>query len=149
MLDSDLSRLYGVTTKVLNQQIRRNIERFPSDFMFQLDNMEKDEVVTNCDHLSKLKFSHSLPYVFTEHGVAMLSSVLKSPRAVQINILIIRAFIKIREILASNKELAFQIEELKSEQKSQNKHINSIYILLEKLMDKPLKPKGQIGFGKT
>ena len=83
MIDADLAELYGVTTKTLNQAVRRNEARFPSDFMFKLTNAEKNEVVTNCDHLKILKFSHQLPYAFTEHGVAMLSSVLRSGRAVQ------------------------------------------------------------------
>ena len=87
-----------------------------------------------------------LPFAFTEHGVAMLSSVLRSPRAVQMNILIVRAFIKIREILASNKDLAQKIEELQREQKVQNRHINSIYSILEKLINEPVKPAKKIGF---
>lgn len=87
-----------------------------------------------------------LPFAFTEHGVAMLSSVLRSPRAVQMNILIVRAFIRIREILASNKDLAGKIEELQREQKVQNKHINSIYSILEKLIAEPVKTNNPIGF---
>ncbi len=146
MIDSDLAELYGVNTKALNQQIKRNLDRFPSDFMFQLTKIERDEVVTNCDHLTGLKYSYNLPYVFTEHGVAMLSSVLKSKKAVQMNILIIRAFIKIREILASNKELAGKIEELEREQTLQNRHINKIYSIIEKLLEEPQKSKESIGF---
>ncbi len=146
MLDADLAELYGVTTMVLNQAVKRNISRFPADFMFRLIELEKTEVITNCDNLSQLKFSPHFPYAFTEHGVAMLSSVLKSPRAVQINILIIRAFIRMREILSSNKDLAYKIEELEREQKVQNRHISAVYSILGKLMDQPLKPKGPIGF---
>lgn len=146
MLDADLAELYGISTKRLNEQVRRNTDRFPSDFSFQLTKEEKDEVVANCDHLSGLRFSSNSPYAFTEHGVAMLSSVLRSPRAVQMNILIIRAFIKIREILASNKDLAGKIEELEREQKLQNKHINSIYSILERLITEPVKPKTPMGF---
>ena len=86
MLDSDLAKLYGVETKVLNQAVKRNQDRFPDDFMFQLTEKEKQEVVTNCDHLRKLKFSYQLPYGFTQEGIAMLSSVLNSDRAIQINI---------------------------------------------------------------
>ena len=114
--------------------------------MFRLSKQEKDEVITNCDNLGKLKFSPHLPYAFTEHGVAMLSSVLRSPKAVQMNILIVRAFIKIREILASNKEIAQKIGELEREQKSQSKHINTIYRMIEKLIEEPEKPKNPIGF---
>lgn len=81
MIDADLAELYGVETKALNQAVKRNIERFPPEFMFQLTKSEKDEVVTKCDHLNRLKYSPSLPYSFTEHGALMLGNVLKSPRA--------------------------------------------------------------------
>jgi hypothetical protein len=148
MIDADLAELYGVSTMQLNQAVRRNFRRFPSDFMFQLSASEKAEVITNCDNLTKLKFSHHLPHVFTEHGVAMLSSVLRSERAVQVNIFIIRAFIKIREILASNKELAYKVEEMEREQRVQNRHINAIYSILDKLIAEPVKSKSSFGFVK-
>ena len=90
MIDTDLADLYNVPTKVLNQAVKRNIKRFPSDFMFILSKTEKNELVTNCDHLAKLKYSSKLPYAFTEQGVAMLSSVLNSERAIMINIQIIK-----------------------------------------------------------
>lgn len=147
MLDVDLAELYGVSTKVLNQTVKRNKTRFPLDFAFQLNRFEKGEVVTNCDHLEVLKFSHVLPHAFTEHGVAMLSSVLRSKQAIEVNIFIIRAFIKLREILASNKDLAHKIEELEKNQKSNNHHINSIYGIIEKLLAQPEKPSKTIGFG--
>ena len=86
MIDQDLASLYQVPTKVLNQAVKRNIHRFPSDFMFRLNKTEKKEVVTNCDHLQNLKFSPQLPYAFTELGVSMLSSVLNSERALMVNI---------------------------------------------------------------
>ena len=88
ILDSDLARLYGVSTKRLNQQVKRNSDRFPEDFMFQLTKKEKLEVVANCDHLSLLKFSPVLPYVFTEHGAIMAASVLNTPRAIETSIFI-------------------------------------------------------------
>jgi len=84
MIDRDLAQLYGVSTKRLNEQVKRNIERFPINFMFQLSEQEKSDVVANCDHLKELKFSHQLPYAFTEHGVAMLASVLNSDPATTI-----------------------------------------------------------------
>lgn len=105
MLDSDLAELYGVQTKVLNQAVKRNIERFPSDFTFQLTAIEKIEVVTNCDHLAKLKYSSTLPYAFTEHGALMLGNVLKSDRAVEVSLMVVRAFVQLRQMLASNVEL--------------------------------------------
>lgn len=92
MLDRDLAELYGVPTKRLNEQVKRNIKRFPEDFMFQLTKEEKIELVANCDHLRPLKYSTQLPYVFTEQGVAMLSSVLNSERAILVNIQIMRTF---------------------------------------------------------
>lgn len=98
MLDRDLAALYGVPTKVLNQAVKRNINRFPIHYMFQLSKEEKRELVTNCDRFASLKHSSSLPYAFTEYGVAMLSSVLNSERAIQINIQIIDAFIALKRI---------------------------------------------------
>jgi len=97
MIDSDLAELYGVTTKRLNEQVKRNIERFPDDFMFQLNENEKKEVVAKCDHLNMIKFSHVNPYVFTEQGLYMLASVLRSLKAIEVNIFIIRTFKKLRE----------------------------------------------------
>ena len=103
MLDYDLAKLYGVTTKALNQAVKRNRGRFPQDFVFQIDQKEKDELVTNCDRLKILKHSTQLSYAFTEHGIAMLSSVLKSDTAVQVNIHIVRVFVNLRkEINESN-----------------------------------------------
>jgi hypothetical protein len=97
MVDADLATLYGVATKVLNQAVTRNERRFPPDFMFRMTESEKDELVTNCDRLQRLKHSTTLPRVFTEQGVAMLSSVLNSDRAVQVNIEIMRAFVRLRQ----------------------------------------------------
>ena len=94
MIDSDLASLYGVTTKRLNEQVKRNVKRFPNNFMFQLTETEKKYVVANCDHLKKLKFSSTLPYVFTEHGTMMLGNVLTSDRAIEFSIKIVEAFIK-------------------------------------------------------
>jgi phage regulator Rha-like protein len=119
MLDADLAELYGVSTKVLNQTVKRNKERFPDDFMFQLTKHEKDEVVTNCDHLKRLRFSYALPFAFTEHGTVMLATVLNSPIAVQTSIQVVKAFIKLREILATHKDLAGKIEEIEKKYDSQ------------------------------
>ena len=105
MLDRDLAYFYQVTTKALNQAVKRNILRFPEDFMFQLTTIEKIELVTNCDRLEKLKHSTALSFVFTEHGVAMLSSVLRSEAALEINISIIRTFVQFRNDIESGKIL--------------------------------------------
>ncbi|MFA6554018.1 MAG: ORF6N domain-containing protein [Candidatus Paceibacterota bacterium] len=146
MLDADLAELYQVSTKRLNEQVKRNSSRFPEDFMFQLTELERNEVVANCDHLTKLKFSYQLPYAFTEHGVVMLSAVLNSGRAVEVSIFIARAFIKIREMLAINKEFAHKVEELEREQYKQGGYIVEIQDILRLLIEEPVKPKDPIGF---
>ena len=137
MVDRDLSELYRATTKVLNQAVKRNIARFPGDFMFQLNNSEKNELVTNCDRFETLKHSTSLPYVFTEQGVAMLSSVLNSERAINVNIQIIRTFTKIRELLATNEVLRKKIEAV--EQKYDQK-FKVIFDVIKKLISDEEKP---------
>jgi len=106
--------LYGVPTKRLNEQVKRNQERFPSDFMFQLTADEKAEVVANCDHLAKLKFSKSLPYAFTEHGAIQAANVLASPQAIEVGLYVVRAFVHLRELVVSNKELALRLDELEN-----------------------------------
>ena len=100
LIDADLAEFYGVTTKRLNEQVKRNSARFPEDFIFQLNTDEKSQVVANCDHLEKLKYSRSLPYAFTEHGAIMVASILNSPMAVETSIFVVRAFIKLREMIA-------------------------------------------------
>lgn len=112
MLDADLAELYGVETKRLNEQMRRNIERFPEDFMFRLSAEEKAEVVANCDHLVRLKYSPTLPYAFTEHGALMLGNVLKSDRAVEVSLMVVRTFVQLRQMLASNAELSRKLAAL-------------------------------------
>jgi hypothetical protein len=102
ILDRDLARLYEVETKVLNQAVKRNKDRFPEDFIFRLTKEEKEEVVTNCDHLRELRFSPNLPFGFTEHGITALSGILKSKKAVEINIKIVRAFVEMRKFLSKN-----------------------------------------------
>ncbi|MFH1782586.1 MAG: ORF6N domain-containing protein [Candidatus Omnitrophota bacterium] len=146
MLDRDLAELYEVSTKRLNEQVRRNIDRFPGDFMFRLTKAEKDEVVAICDHLKPLKFSPQLPYAFTEHGILMLSSVLNSDRAVQVNIFIMRIFVKIRHVLANNKQLADKLKELEIRLDKHDEEITVILDAINKLMRKPEKLKRQIGF---
>ena len=103
MIDADLAEIYGVPTKALNQAVRRNLDRFPADFMFRLTPAEKQQVVTNCDHLTRLRYSPTLPAAFTEHGALMVASVLNTPRAVEISVYIVRAFIGLREMIAANK----------------------------------------------
>lgn len=112
LVDADLAQLYGVSTKRLNQQTRRNAERFPADFVFELTPQEKAEVVANCNHLAKLRFSAALPLAFTEHGALMAASVLNTPRAVEMSLYVVRAFVRLREVLATHKALARKLAEL-------------------------------------
>ena len=114
ILDSDLANIYGVKTSRLNEQVKRNIERFPEDFMFQLTDQEKENVIANCDHLNKLKYSRTNPYAFTEHGTIMLASVLNTTTAIEVSVLIVRAFVRLRELLSTHKDLEKKILELES-----------------------------------
>ena len=112
LIDADLAALYGVPTKALNQAVKRNAARFPVDFMFQLTEIEKSEVVTNCDHLAKLKFSKALPYAFTEYGAVAIANVLASPQAVEMGIYVVRAFVRLRDATGLHKDLAKRLAEL-------------------------------------
>ena len=148
MLDSDLAMLYGVPTKRLNEQVKRNKSRFPSDFMFQLSSKEfglidRSQFATGSQKHRDPKYA---PYVFTEHGVAMLSSVLNSKKAVEVNILIIRAFIKLRELLATHKDLILEVEKIKREQKGQNQKILSIISVINQMLNPDIPLKEPIGF---
>jgi len=150
MIDSDIAELYGVTTKRLNEQVKRNISRFPSNFMFELTKEEKNQVVANCDHLEKLKFSPVLPKVFTEHGIMMVANVLTSERAIQVSIQIIEVFIKMREILMDNLSLKLDIEEIKKKLSSHSKNIELVFNYLDELIEKKdnEKPRTKIGYKK-
>lgn len=115
MIDSDLAKMFGVTTKRLNEQVKRNFKRFPEHFMFNLTQEEKENVIANCDHLKKIKYSPHLPSVFTEHGIIMLSSVLNSETAIQVSVRIVEVFIKMREMFISHKELFTELEQIKKQ----------------------------------
>lgn len=136
MIDRDLAQLYGATTKQLNQQVKRNLKRFPSNFMFQLTEIEKEQVVANCDHLKNLKFSSTLPYVFTEHGTMMLGNVLNSDRAIEFSIKIVEAFVKMREFLTNNISVKLEIEEIKKKLTNHDKNIELVFTYLDELMEK-------------
>lgn len=146
LIDSDLATLYGVTTGNLNKAVKRNVDRFPSDFMFQLEPEE----------LANLKFQfgipswggrrRSRPYVFTEQGIAMLSSVLNSERAVKVNIKIMRAFVKLRRMLDTNRELAQKFSELERRVGKHDEEIVEILEAIRQLMTPPEKPPREIGF---
>jgi phage regulator Rha-like protein len=136
MIDRDLAELYGVPTKRLNEQVKRNIARFPSNFMFQLTENEKDEVVANCDHLKRLKYSSTLPYAFTEHGTMMLGNVLNSERAIAFSIKIVEAFIKLREMLNDNLSVRLEIETIKKKLLNHDKNIELVFTYLDELIEK-------------
>lgn len=147
MIDRDLADLYGVETKYLNRQIRHNQQRFPVEFMFQLTKEERDEVVQICHRLRTIKFSTTLPYAFNEHGVAMLASVLNSENAIKLSIIIIKAFVKLREIVSTHKELAYKLNELERKIEKHDIEIQSIFEAIRQLMEPPPeKPKRVIGF---
>jgi len=143
IIDADLARLYGVPTKRLNEQVKRNKDRFPEDFMFQLTAQEKAEVVANCDHLMNLKFSRGLPSVFTEHGAVMAASILNTPRAVQTSILIVRIFIKLRRMFLHDAVLKKELDELKSQT---NDRFQVVFETLDHLLAIEEKPRRKIGF---
>ncbi|MCG6917551.1 MAG: ORF6N domain-containing protein [Deltaproteobacteria bacterium] len=146
ILDTDLARLYGVSTKRLNQQVRRNSDRFPEDFLFQLTAEEKSEVVANCDHLSNLKFSPALPLAFTEHGAIMAVSVLNTQQAIEASIFVVRAFVRLREILATHRRLARKLKELEARLGEHDEQIQVIFEAIHQLMSPPEKPPKKIGF---
>ena len=147
MLDSDLAELYGVETRALVQAVKRNIGRFPQDFMFQLNNQEvitlRSQIVISKSGKGGRRF---IPYVFTEQGVAMLSSVLNSERAILVNIAIMRAFVKLREILSVNKELAHKLAQLERKIEKHDTEIKVIFDAIRQLMAAPEPKEKKIGF---
>ncbi len=147
IIDADLAELYGVPTKRLNEQVKRNKERFPHDFMFQLTPEEKALLVASCGHLEGLKFSKSLPYVFTEHGSIMAASVLNSAKAVEVSVFIVRAFVKLRRVIGEHKELSSRIYKMEIRLADHDEQILSMVNLMKQLM-KPgsARKKPRIGF---
>ncbi len=148
MLDRDLAELYGVETGALNRAVKRNTERFPEDFMFQVTGDEEAEVLRCQTGISKPGRGgrRYLPYVFTEQGVAMLSSVLNSKRAIDVNIAIMRAFVQLRKMITSNNKLARKLAELEQHLESHDEQIQAIFEAIRQLMTPPAKPRKNIGF---
>ncbi|MFH1542856.1 MAG: ORF6N domain-containing protein [bacterium] len=142
MIDGDLAELYCVSTKALNQAVKRNREWFPEGFVFRLDEAEKNELVTNCDRFKAQKHSATGPYAFTEQGGAMLSSVLRSKKAIQVNILIMKTFVKLRELISGHKDVLRKVEELERKYDAQFK---VVFDALRQIITPPVKPK-RIGF---
>ncbi len=137
MLDRDLAKLYGVETKVLNQAVKRNIARFPDNFRFQLSKEELRDLVTNCDRFATLKHSTTLPYAFTEQGVAMLSAVLKSATAVEVSIRIMEAFISMRRFISQNAGLFQRVELLEKHQRDTEEKIEQVLTRMDELSPAP------------
>jgi len=147
IVDADLANAYGVETRRLNEQVKRNIRRFPEDFMFQLTKEEKNEVIANCDHLSNLKYSKALPHVFTEHGAIMAASVLNTQKAVEVSVYVVRAFVQLRQIISEHKELSNKMSQLERKLSGHDKQIHVLVQDIKQLMDPKLPPKTKrIGF---
>ena len=154
ILDTDLARIYGVPTKRLKEQVKRNRARFPADFVFELSDRERDEVVANCDHLRLLKFSPTRPSAFTEHGAIMAANILNSAQAVKMSVYVVRAFLKMREMLVRRRELAYELGELERKLGGRlDAHEVAIVQVLQRIMQiidppppPPEPPKPQIGF---
>lgn len=153
IIDADLARLYGTSTKRLKEQLKRNSERFPEDFVFELTAEERTEVVANCDHLGNLKYSRVLPRAFTEHGAVMAANVLNSQIAIETSIMIVRAFIRAREILAEHLELKRRLDRLEQRVArgfhDNEQELQAIRFVIQQLMKPPEpKPKKPLGFGR-
>lgn len=147
IIDADLAEFYGVPTKRLNEQVKRNKDRFPDDFMFQLSPNEKAEVVANCDHLEKLKYSKTLPYAFTEHGAIMAANVLNTSRAIEISVFIVRAFVKLRQMVAGQKDLQRKIAQIERRLTDHDEQIIELVHLIKKLLNPDPPPrKRRIGY---
>ena len=139
--------MYGVETRALNQAVKRNVERFPEDFTFQLSAAEKSEVITNCDHLARLRFAKSRPFAFTEHGAIMAATILNSPQAVSMSVYVVRAFIQMREQLAANAAILKRLAEIDKTLLRHDVTLRDIYQkLLPLLQPAPTPPKRRIGF---
>jgi hypothetical protein len=148
ILDRDLAALYGVTTKALNQAVKRNADRFPTDFMFRLTKAEQIEVAESDARLTRIRFSRIPPNAFTEHGAIMAASVLNSPRAVEVSVLVVRAFVKLRELLFTHKELAKKFAELECRLANHDVAIQQCLTAIRQLMQPPpAPPRRKIGFG--
>ena len=137
ILDSDLADLYGVSTKRLNEQVKRNKKRFPGDFMFRITKSEQSGVVANCDHLQRLKFSSVRPHAFTEHGAIMAATVLNTKRAIEVSVYVVRVFVKLREMLANHRTLASKLNELERRVGDHDHHIQSLLDAIRQLMEPP------------
>ncbi len=145
MLDSDLAKIYGVTTKRLNEQVRRNFDRFPPDFMFQLTGIEIEAMRSQIATASKRNVRFR-PYVFTEHGAVMLATILNSPTAIGASLQVVRAFVRLRTILLEHKDLAQKIEQLEQKFGEHDRKLDTVFAALKQLLTPTAQNKRQIGF---
>lgn len=146
LIDSDLAELYGVATKRLNEQVKRNLSRFPEEFAFQLNQEDRLEVVANCDRFNKIRFSYSLPYAFTEHGVVMAATILNTPQATEMSIHIVKTFVKMKEAMLVNKKFAQKLIELESKIDAHDEEIKTLFETLRNLLE-PVLPKNRKKIG--
>jgi hypothetical protein len=151
MLDRDLAELYGIETRVLKQAVKRNMERFPKDFMFEMTGKEIDRMVSQNVIPSKSYFGGAAPFCFTEQGVTMLSCILNSKTAIEVNLRVVRVFVKMREYALTHKEILMQLGKLEREVKGNSKDIENIFMVLKELIEKqntppPPKPRNTIGY---
>ena len=150
ILDADLARLYGTSTMRLNQAVKRNLNRFPGDFIFQLTPEEKQDVITNCDNLAGLKFSPVCPFAFTEHGAVMAATILKTELAATASIYVVRAFIRLRELLSTTAELSQKLKELEARVEARldthDEQIGTLIEAIRELMIPPETPQRRLGF---
>ena len=149
ILDTSLAQVYGVPTKALNQAVRRNIGRFPEDFRFQVTRGEWAEVVTNCDHLSRLRFSPVPPWAFTEHGAIMAASVLNSPRAIEMSVFVVRAFVRLRDVARTNAEIGKHLALLERRVTAHDGALKEVFSAIRGLLQPARPPRKQIGFRTT
>lgn len=143
LLDHDLARLYGVKTYRLNEQVKRNIKRFPADFLFHLTKEEKTEVIANCDHLKNLKYSPVLPHAFTEHGAVMAATILNTEVAINVSVQVVRAFVELREYALTHADLARKITSM---EKQYNHQFKVVFDAIRQLMAPPTPKRRPIGF---
>jgi len=148
MLDMDLAVAYGVLTKALNQAVKRNAQRFPTDFRFRLTAEERDEVVTNCDHLRNRKYASALPWAFTEHGALMAATVLNSPRAVEMSVFVIRAFVRLRAYARGHAEIAKRLDALERRVTDHDDDLGEMFNSLRALLKPSPRNQREIGFAK-
>ncbi len=147
MIDADLARLYGVSTKVLNQAVKRNSKRFPEGFMLKLNQKEKEELYSSYERFNNLRFSKTPPLAFSEHGSIMLANILKSSTAIEVSIEVVKAFVELREFLNTNKEFARKFEAIEKRFADHDQNFIAVFEALRQIMNPPVSSKRPIGFG--